>query len=95
MIVIFRVDDVDSRLGFVIMSALDRIVQLTDALAVEIRRRQQLETENAALRAHVVTTRTTPDVALENQALRAGVADQWPFPKFTVISTSPMVVLFL
>jgi transposase len=75
MLDIFRVDDTDSRLGSVIMSAPDRIVQLTDALAVEIRRRQQLEAENAALRAHVATTGTTPDVALENQALRAVVAD--------------------
>ena len=75
MLDIFRVDDADSRLRCVIMSAPDRIVQLTDALAVEIRRRQQFEAENAALRAHVAATGTTSDVALENQALRAVVAD--------------------
>ena len=75
MIDIFRVDDAGGRLRCVIMSAPDRIVQLTDALAVEIRRRQQLEAENAALRAHVAATGTTSDVALENQALRAAVAD--------------------
>ena len=64
MLDIFRVDDADGRLRCVIMSAQDRIVQLTDALAVEIRRRQQLEAENAALRAHVVATGTASDVAL-------------------------------
>ena len=75
MLYIFRIDDADGRLRCVIMSAPDRITQLTDALAVEIRRRQQLEAENAALRTHVAATGTTPDVALENQALRAVVAD--------------------
>lgn len=57
------------------MSTVDRISQLTDALAVEIRRRQQLESENTTLRAHVAATGTTPDLVLENQALRGVVAD--------------------
>lgn len=57
------------------MSATDRISQLTDALAVEIRRRQQIDTENAALRAHVAATGTTPDLVLENQTLRAAIVD--------------------
>ena len=57
------------------MSPTERISQLTDALAVEIRRRQQLESENATLRAHVTATGTTPDLVLENQTLRGVVAD--------------------
>ena len=57
------------------MSPTERISQLTDALAVEIRRRQQLDSENATLRAHVIATGTTPDLVLENQALRGVVAD--------------------
>jgi len=57
------------------MSPTERISQLTDALAVEIRRRQQLDSENATLRAHVTATGTTPDLVLENQALRGVVAD--------------------
>jgi transposase len=57
------------------MSTVDRIAQLTDVLAVEIRRRQQLEAENVALRAYVAATGTTPDLALENQTLRAVIAD--------------------
>jgi hypothetical protein len=51
------------------MSLVDRLTQLTDALAAEIRRRQQLESENAMLRAHVAATAATPDLVLENQAL--------------------------
>lgn len=57
------------------MSTADRISQLTDALAVEIRRRQQLESENATLRAHVAAPGATPDLVLENQTLRGVVAD--------------------
>jgi transposase len=57
------------------MSTVDRIAQLTDALAVEIRRRQQLENENATLRAHVAATGAMPDLVLENHMLRGSVAD--------------------
>ena len=62
MLDIFRVDDADGRLRCVVMSAPDRMTHLTDALTMEIRRRQQLEAENAALRAHVAATGTTSDV---------------------------------
>ena len=75
MPIIFRVDDAVFRLRFVIMSTLNRITQLTDALAAEIRRRQQSEAENIALRAQVIHGGATPELVLENQALRAAVAD--------------------
>jgi transposase len=75
MPIIFRVDDAVFRLRFVIMSTSDRIAQLTDALAAEIRRRQQLEADNVALQAQVTNGGATPALALENQTLRATVAD--------------------
>jgi transposase len=57
------------------MSTVDRITQLTDALAAEIRRRQQVELDNAALQAQVIRGGATPELVLENQQLRAAVAD--------------------
>ena len=90
MLVIFRVNDVGSRLGSPIKFAPDRIVQLTDALAVEIRRRQQVEANNVALRPLVTATGTTPDVALKNQALRAVVGD---LTKKLKVMTAHMVLI--
>lgn len=57
------------------MSTVDRITQLTDALAAEIHRRQQSEAENVTLRAQVIHGGATPALVLENQSLRTAVAD--------------------
>ncbi len=58
-----------------IMPTADRIARLTEALAEEIILRKKAEAENAALRAQLSATGIAPDLALENQALRAEVAD--------------------
>jgi len=57
------------------MTLAERVTMLTDALAAEILRRQQVEAENIAMRAHLATTGTAAEVVIENAALRAQVAD--------------------
>ena len=59
------------------MTAEERIQQLTDALAGEIRRREQVEAENAMLRAQINAggSPTAADLVIENARLAARVAD--------------------
>lgn len=59
------------------MTTDERVQQLTDALAAEIRRREQVEAENATLRAHINMggSPTTADLIIENTRLTARVAD--------------------
>lgn len=59
------------------MTTDERVQQLTDALAAEIRRREQVEAENATLRAQINTggSPTTADLVIENARLTARVAD--------------------
>ncbi len=58
-----------------IMSMAERCMQLTDALAGEILRRQQLEAENAVVRAQLAANGQSADAVIENAALRAQVQD--------------------
>lgn len=57
------------------MTLDERCMRLTDALATEIRRRQQVESENAALRTQLEAQGHAIDLILENADLRARVAD--------------------
>jgi len=57
-----------------IMTLAERVVLLTDALAAEILRRQQAESNNVTLRAHLATAGTAAEVVIDNAALHAQVA---------------------